>query len=140
MCASKTALVASRSSQRPTLSELNRVVGEQSLIMESLCSEHLLGRWIWKSGRTRGEKHAVPWNVQNINTNPDNFMWTQVSGHSPDEVCCDWASFLSVAAQTDSLIVCRSHRTPQALLARRQAYTKSLLGSSRAKSPACSYL
>ncbi|KAL3897007.1 MAG: hypothetical protein SGPRY_013144 [Prymnesium sp.] len=68
----------SLASQRPTLSELNRVVGEQSLIMESLCSEHLLGRWIWKSGRTRGEKHAVPWNVQNINTNPENFVWTQV--------------------------------------------------------------
>ena len=62
-------------SQRPTLAELNRVVGEQSLIMESLCSEHLLGRWIWKSGRVKGEKHAVPWNVQNINTNPDNFGW-----------------------------------------------------------------
>ena len=61
--------------QRPTLGELNRVVGEQSLIMESLCSEHLLGRWIWKSGRTKGEKHLVPWNVQNINTNPDNFGW-----------------------------------------------------------------
>lgn len=62
-------------SQRPTLGELNRVVGEQSLIMESLCSEHLLGRWIWKSGRTKGEKHLVPWNAQNINTNPDNFQW-----------------------------------------------------------------
>ena len=61
--------------QRPTLAELNRVIGEQSLIMESLCSEHLLGRWIWKSGRAKGEKNAVPWNVQNINTNPDNFMW-----------------------------------------------------------------
>ena len=61
--------------QRPTLSELNRVIGEQSLIMESLCSEHLLGRWIWKSGRIKGEKHAVPWNVQNINTNPENFLW-----------------------------------------------------------------
>jgi len=60
---------------RPTLTELNRVVGEQSLIMESLCSEHLLGRWIWKSGRIKGEKHAVPWNVQNINTNPENFIW-----------------------------------------------------------------
>ena len=36
--------------QRPTLAELNRVIGEQSLIMESLCSEHLLGRWIWKNG------------------------------------------------------------------------------------------
>ena len=60
---------------RPTLTELNRVVGEQSLIMESLCSEHLLGRWIWKSGRTKGEKHLVPWNVQNINTNPENFTW-----------------------------------------------------------------
>jgi len=62
-------------SLRPTLTELNRVVGEQSLIMESLCSEHLLGRWIWKSGRTKGDKHAVPWNVQNINTNPENFVW-----------------------------------------------------------------
>ena len=61
--------------QRPTLAELNRVIGEQSLIMESLCSEHLLGRWIWKSGRVKGEKHAVPWNVQNINTNPENFVW-----------------------------------------------------------------
>jgi hypothetical protein len=53
--------------QRPTLSELNRVIGEQSLIMESLCSEHLLGRWIWKSGKAKGEKNTVPWNVQNIN-------------------------------------------------------------------------
>lgn len=61
--------------QRPTLGELNRVVGEQSLIMESLCSEHLLGRWIWKSGHTKGEKKLVPWNVQNINTNPENFTW-----------------------------------------------------------------
>ena len=61
--------------QRPTLAELNRVIGEQSLIMESLCSEHLLGRWIWKSGRAKGEKNAVPWNVQNINTNPENFLW-----------------------------------------------------------------
>ena len=60
---------------RPTLTELNRVVGEQSLIMESLCSEHLLGRWIWKSGHTKGEKKLVPWNVQNINTNPENFVW-----------------------------------------------------------------
>ena len=60
---------------RPTLTELNRVVGEQSLIMESLCSEHLLGRWIWKSGHTKGEKKLVPWNVQNINTNPENFTW-----------------------------------------------------------------
>ena len=61
--------------QRPTLAELNRVIGEQSLIMESLCSEHLLGRWIWKSGKVKGERHAVPWNVQNINTNPENFEW-----------------------------------------------------------------
>ena len=51
------------------------VIGEQSLIMESLCSEHLLGRWIWKSGKAKGEKNAVPWNVQNINTNPENFLW-----------------------------------------------------------------
>ena len=27
------------------------------------------------TGRVKGEKHAVPWNVQNINTNPENFVW-----------------------------------------------------------------
>jgi hypothetical protein len=49
---------------------------EQALILESLCSEHLLGRWIWKSGRTKpGGAGAVPWNAQNINTNPENFLW-----------------------------------------------------------------
>lgn len=70
-------------SLRPTLSELNRVVSEQSLLMESLCAEHLLGRWLWKSGKTKGLPGgaarpgggAVPWNVQNVNTNPANFMW-----------------------------------------------------------------
>ena len=67
--------------QRPTLAELNRVIGEQSLIMESLCSEHLLGRWIWKSGRVKGEKHAVPWNVQVHTTHAVAHTHTYASSH-----------------------------------------------------------
>jgi len=67
-------------SLRPTLSELNRVVSEQSLLMESLCAEHLLGRWLWKTGKTKSipggrSGGAVPWNVQTVNTNPANFLW-----------------------------------------------------------------
>lgn len=54
---------------------LTASAAEQALILESLCSEHLLGRWIWKTGRTRQPSSLVPWNAQNINTNPENFVW-----------------------------------------------------------------
>jgi hypothetical protein len=33
-----------------------------------------VGRWIWKSGDLQN-KNQVPWEVQAINTCPDNFLW-----------------------------------------------------------------
>ena len=32
-----------------------------------------MGRWVWKSGELLGQ--LVPWEVQAINTCPDNFLW-----------------------------------------------------------------
>ena len=47
-------------------------------------------RWIWRSGRTRSS--AVPWNVEVLNTDPENFIWEQdkVCGHA---VCLIWALY-----------------------------------------------
>ena len=41
---------------------------------EALCAENCVGRWIWKSGDLQGQGF-VPWEVQAINTCPDNFLW-----------------------------------------------------------------
>mmetsp|Transcript_41386 Transcript_41386/g.69226 ORF Transcript_41386/g.69226 Transcript_41386/m.69226 type:complete len:636 (+) Transcript_41386:16-1923(+) len=54
--------------------EFKCVVRDQSVINASLCADCSIGRWIWKSGRTKSG-HGVPWNVQSVNTDPDNFIW-----------------------------------------------------------------
>lgn len=33
-----------------------------------------MGRWIWKSGEMK-QNNLVPWEVQALNTCPDNFLW-----------------------------------------------------------------
>ena len=37
-------------------------------------SKEWQGRWIWKSGKTKSG-HGVPWNVQILNSNPQNYLW-----------------------------------------------------------------
>lgn len=54
--------------------DLKAHVNEQTLLNEALCAENMLGRWIWKSGEVR-VGNAVPWEVQAVNTYPDNFLW-----------------------------------------------------------------
>jgi hypothetical protein len=54
--------------------DLKRSLNEQALVNEALCAENCLGRWIWKSGDLY-HKNQVPWEVQAINTCPDNFLW-----------------------------------------------------------------
>ncbi|CAG9312921.1 unnamed protein product [Blepharisma stoltei] len=49
-------------------------VAEQQTIIEALCAENCVSRWIWKSGNL-DESSYVPWEVQSVNTAPDNFMW-----------------------------------------------------------------
>jgi hypothetical protein len=49
-------------------------LNEQALVNEALCAENCVGRWIWKSGDLQ-QQNQVPWEVQAINTCPDNFLW-----------------------------------------------------------------
>jgi hypothetical protein len=58
---------------KPQAIDLKKALQEQSLINEALCAENCVGRWIWKSGELKNM--AVPWEVQSINSCPDNFLW-----------------------------------------------------------------
>ena len=51
-------------------------VETQSIVNASLVTDCSVARWIWKSGRLRAGS-TVPWNVQSLNTDPENFSWTQ---------------------------------------------------------------
>ena len=46
----------------------------QSLINDTLCSENIIGRWLWKS-RNIKNNYLIPWESQTVNTSPDNFIW-----------------------------------------------------------------
>lgn len=59
---------------KASLSEVSDTLREQALLNSALITELCLGRWIWKSLKT---KHggAVPWNMQTANSDPDNLLW-----------------------------------------------------------------
>mmetsp|Transcript_9537 Transcript_9537/g.18538 ORF Transcript_9537/g.18538 Transcript_9537/m.18538 type:complete len:707 (+) Transcript_9537:1664-3784(+) len=59
--------------------DLNAFTQEQLLVNELLCTENCVGRWIWKSG-SLPITNAVPWEVQSVNTCPDNFLWEKGQG------------------------------------------------------------
>ena len=48
----------------------------QAIINDALCSENCLARWTWKSGQVKNG-FAIPWEIQTVNTAPDNFIWEQ---------------------------------------------------------------
>ena len=60
--------------KRGKIEDINSAFNEQALINESLCSENVVGRWIWKSKIIKNG-FAIPWESQTINTFPDNFIW-----------------------------------------------------------------
>lgn len=47
---------------------------QQMSINASLTSDMSMGRWLWKSGKTKAGG-AVPWNVESVNSDPENFQW-----------------------------------------------------------------
>ena len=53
---------------------ISSFVSDQNLLNEMLCSEHCVARWIWRSGEVRGAL-AIPWEVESVNTCPENYMW-----------------------------------------------------------------
>uniref|UniRef100_A0A7S3IAC5 C1q domain-containing protein n=1 Tax=Fabrea salina TaxID=342563 RepID=A0A7S3IAC5_9CILI len=64
--------------------EFNRQINESQMVIEALCTENCIGRWIWKSGELKSG-NLVPWEVQSINTAPDNFLWEV---EKTSIVCC----------------------------------------------------
>lgn len=49
-------------------------LNEQLALNSVFCSENTVGRWIWRNGEL-ANGFAVPWEIQCINTSPDNFIW-----------------------------------------------------------------
>lgn len=47
---------------------------DQATINETLCSENILGRWLWQSGMIK-PGGFIPWQTQTANTVPDHFFW-----------------------------------------------------------------
>ena len=55
--------------------DLKKALNDQALVNEALCAQNCVGRWIWKSGEVKTPTCLVPWEVQALNTCPDNFLW-----------------------------------------------------------------
>lgn len=56
----------------------NLALSDDKMIIEALCSENCTGRWLWKSGEVRAGL-TVPWEIQSVNTCPENFIWEKDS-------------------------------------------------------------
>ena len=54
--------------------DFSNAMDNQAIINDTLCNENNLGRWLWKSGKVKNNL-GVPWEIQIINTSPDNFIW-----------------------------------------------------------------
>jgi len=42
--------------------DLGTIVNDQALINESLCTENIVGRWVWKSGDLKAG-NTIPWEI-----------------------------------------------------------------------------
>jgi len=56
------------------VTQFEMAMENQATINETLCGENCTGRWLWKSGQIRSG-YAIPWEIQTVNTAPDNFQW-----------------------------------------------------------------
>ena len=61
-------------SSKVNSNDFSNAMDNQAIINDTLCNENNLGRWFWKSGKVKNNL-GVPWEIQVINTSPDNFKW-----------------------------------------------------------------
>ena len=55
--------------------DFSNAMDNQAIINDTLCNdENNIGRWLWKSGKVKNNL-SIPWEIQIINTSPDNFKW-----------------------------------------------------------------
>lgn len=57
-----------------SLEQFTNAMDNQAIINDTLCTVNCIGRWMWKSGKVK-HNLAVPWDTQNVNTAPDNYIW-----------------------------------------------------------------
>lgn len=60
--------------EKIALTELQAILKDQSAINETLCSENIVGRWMWQSGDLKPGS-LIPWEIQSANTVPEHFFW-----------------------------------------------------------------
>ena len=63
--------------QKVYRTDLDRALTSQQTLNEVLCQENCSARWMWRSGQLSNNGYAVPWEVQNVNTCPENFLWDE---------------------------------------------------------------
>ncbi len=61
---------------RVATTDFRTALNDQNTINEALCAENCTARWLWKSGELKNG-YAVPWEVQSVNTCPENFLWEE---------------------------------------------------------------
>ena len=54
--------------------EFKNSMNNQAMINDIICNENQVGRWLWKSSKNKN-KLAIPWDIQSVNTAPDNYIW-----------------------------------------------------------------
>ena len=57
--------------------DFDTAMTHQQSLNELMCAENCSARWMWKSGNLAPNGYAVPWEVQSINTCPENFLWEE---------------------------------------------------------------
>eukprot|EP00792_Barthelona_sp_PAP020_P006603 TRINITY_DN3036_c0_g1_i1.p1 TRINITY_DN3036_c0_g1~~TRINITY_DN3036_c0_g1_i1.p1 ORF type:complete len:720 (-),score=232.01 TRINITY_DN3036_c0_g1_i1:457-2400(-) len=60
--------------RRATNELMDDFMKKQTLINQSLVVENMVGRWVWNTG-SKKHSNRVVWDVQLVNTSPDNFLW-----------------------------------------------------------------
>ena len=59
---------------KASLEDFKHAMNNQNNINKYLAKENSIGKWLWQSGNV-SKGYAVPWEIQVINTMPDNFIW-----------------------------------------------------------------
>ena len=59
--------------EKMPLRDFNNFINENSVIINTLCAEICVGRWLWKMGEIKDK--FISWDEENTNTNPLLFIW-----------------------------------------------------------------
>lgn len=64
-----------RVESRVLVHDFTKHLVEQQKVTQTLIAENCSARWMWHSGNLNSNGFAVPWEVQSVNSFPDNFVW-----------------------------------------------------------------